>query len=175
MKNSKLFNLAKYLCRILSRLMIFLYYFIPISKMGEIKRFSLRLHGCKVGKNTSLSPGLFILRGENIKIGYSCNIGVACRLIDICRIEIGDEVLISHNVTIISGTHIADKIRSPIQGDVIIGSGVWIGASVTIVGPATIGDGAIIGANSFVRGNVPPKAIFAGSPAKIIHNEEYVL
>jgi len=37
-----------------------------------------------------------------------------------------------------------------------------------IIGPATIGRGAIVGANSVVRGVVPPNSIVAGAPAKLI-------
>lgn len=160
-----------HLLRALSRLLIFLFYFLPISRMNGIKRFALHLHGCKVGALTSLSPSLFILRGNNIKIGTNCSIGVSCRLIDVGAIEIGNGVLISHNVTIVSGTHYTDTMRSPKRGDIIIGDGVWIGASVTIVGPAVIGEGAIIGANSFVTGDVLPRSIVGGSPARVLRVE----
>ncbi len=49
-----------------------------------------------------------------------------------------------------------------------IGSDVWIGCNTTILRGCTIGDGAIIGANSLVNEDVPPFAIVAGCPARII-------
>lgn len=49
-----------------------------------------------------------------------------------------------------------------------IGNDVWIGERVIIKGGVTIGDGAIIGMGSIVTKNVPPYAIVAGVPAKII-------
>ena len=49
-----------------------------------------------------------------------------------------------------------------------IGSDVWIGARVIIPGGIHIGNGAIIAAGSIVTKNVPPYAIMAGCPAKII-------
>ncbi len=49
-----------------------------------------------------------------------------------------------------------------------IGNDVWIGANVIISDGIEIGDGAIVGANSFVNRSIPPYAIFAGSPAKLI-------
>lgn len=50
----------------------------------------------------------------------------------------------------------------------IIGNDVWIGAQCYIRMGVKIGDGAVVGANSFVNKDVPPYAIVAGSPAKII-------
>jgi lipopolysaccharide O-acetyltransferase len=52
-------------------------------------------------------------------------------------------------------------------GPVTIGANVWIGENVVIIGPASIGFGAIIGANSLVRGEVPPNCVVAGNPAKV--------
>lgn len=49
-----------------------------------------------------------------------------------------------------------------------IGNDVWIGANSTILRGVTIGDGAVVGANSLVNKNVPPYAIVAGVPARII-------
>lgn len=52
--------------------------------------------------------------------------------------------------------------------ELVIGNDVWIGCNVTILRGVTIGDGAIIGANALVNKDVPPYAIVAGVPAKII-------
>jgi acetyltransferase-like isoleucine patch superfamily enzyme len=54
------------------------------------------------------------------------------------------------------------------KGDVTIGSDVWIGTKTTILSGVTIGDGAIIAAGTIVTGNVPPYAVVAGVPGKII-------
>lgn len=49
-----------------------------------------------------------------------------------------------------------------------IGNDVWIGMFVKVMSGVKIGDGAIIGTNSLVTKDVPPYAIVAGSPAKVI-------
>ncbi|MBB3608685.1 CatB-related O-acetyltransferase [Rhizobium sp. BK602] len=49
-----------------------------------------------------------------------------------------------------------------------IGNDVWIGAGAIIKRGVTIGNGAIIGAGAVVTKDIPPYAIYAGAPAKII-------
>jgi serine acetyltransferase len=56
------------------------------------------------------------------------------------------------------------------KGDVIIGNDVWLGADSVILSGVTIGDGAAIGARAVVTGNIPPYAIVAGNPARIVKN-----
>ena len=52
--------------------------------------------------------------------------------------------------------------------DTIIGNDVWVAAGSIIRQGVRIGDGAVVGANSFVNKDVPPYAIVAGSPAKVL-------
>lgn len=54
------------------------------------------------------------------------------------------------------------------KGDVVIGNDVWIGYQAMILSGVKIGDGAVIGARSVVTKDVPPYAIVAGCPAKVI-------
>lgn len=49
-----------------------------------------------------------------------------------------------------------------------IGNDVWIGSHAVVMMGVKIGDGAVIGANSTVTKDVPPYAIVAGSPAKVV-------
>ena len=54
------------------------------------------------------------------------------------------------------------------KGNITIGNDVWIGSEAKILSGVNIEDGAIIGANSIVTKDVPPYAIAAGNPAKIV-------
>ena len=103
-----------------------------------------------------------------------------------CLLKIGMYCSISTNVTIfLGGEHNTDWVSTypfnkifqearvieghpKTKGDVIIGNDVWVGEGVTILSGVTIGDGAVIGARTVVTKDVPPYAIFAGNPAKII-------
>ena len=54
------------------------------------------------------------------------------------------------------------------MGNTIIGNDVWIGVNAIVMDDVTIGDGAIIGAGAIVTKDVPPYAIVAGSPARVL-------
>lgn len=54
------------------------------------------------------------------------------------------------------------------KGDIIIENDVWIGAKSTIMSGVKIHNGAIVGATATVTKDVPPYAIVAGNPAKIV-------
>jgi acetyltransferase-like isoleucine patch superfamily enzyme len=65
--------------------------------------------------------------------------------------------------------HVPRDVQDHIsKGDVVIGSDVWIGADVFIGSGVTIGSGAAIGANSVVVKDVPPYAIVAGNPGRVV-------
>jgi len=52
--------------------------------------------------------------------------------------------------------------------NVLIGNDVWIGTRSIILGGITIGTGAVIAAGALVTRDVPPYAIVAGVPARIV-------
>lgn len=54
------------------------------------------------------------------------------------------------------------------NGDIHIGNDVWTGMSAVVMSGVTIGDGAVIGSHSVIDKDVPPYAIVAGNPAKLI-------
>jgi len=54
------------------------------------------------------------------------------------------------------------------KGDIIIENDVWIGAKSTIMSGVKISNGAVVGAGSTVTKDVPPYAIVAGNPAKVV-------
>ena len=50
----------------------------------------------------------------------------------------------------------------------VIGNDVWIGDNVVIYSGVNIGDGAVIAGQSVVTKSVPPYAVVAGNPARIV-------
>lgn len=54
------------------------------------------------------------------------------------------------------------------KGDVNIGNDVWIGHGAMIASGVRIGDGAVVASLAVVTKHVPPYAIVAGNPARVI-------
>jgi acetyltransferase-like isoleucine patch superfamily enzyme len=54
------------------------------------------------------------------------------------------------------------------KGDVKIGSDVWIGRGALILSGVEIGHGAVIGARSVCTRSIPPYAVCAGNPARVV-------
>jgi len=124
-----------------------------------------------------------ILSAALKQLGNYTYIGANTQILN-CK-EIGNFCSISHDVKIGLDNHALDHIStSPIfyspsrkwvkqathkaDAPTIIGADVLISANVNIMSGVSIGTGAVIGANSFVNKDVPPYAIVAGIPAKII-------
>lgn len=121
-----------------------------------------------------IQPNVCIMHPEKLKIGNNVTINENSSLECSGGIQIGDNVMIGHGVSIISNTHNYQRTDIPMnqQGEtfkkITIGNNVWIGAKATIILGVKIGNNAIIGANSFVNKDVNENEIVAGVPAKVI-------
>jgi len=114
-------------------------------------------------------------KGNAIKVGEKLHLSENT-IIDISGgIEFGDMVTVSEGAKIYTHRHgIDDRERywrdQPIVfHKLIIGDDVWVGAnSIILSGVTEIGKGAIIGAGAVVTKEIPPYAVVAGVPARII-------
>ncbi len=136
----------------------------------EIIELFSELTGKKVDKTFRLFPPFYTDCGKNITVGKNVFINACCKFQDQGGIEIGNGVLIGHNVTLATLNHDErPEFRQNIYPKPIkIGNNVWIGSNATILQGVTVGDGAIIGANAVVTKDVPQNTIVAGIPAKIL-------
>lgn len=134
----------------------------------NMRRRLLRSIGIRLGDHCQISEAFYVYNGRQLSMGHHCRIGAFTKVWDFCPIKIGNNLLASHNLVLISATHQTNKERSNREGPIQIGDNVWIGVNVTIVGPATIGDNVVIGANSLVLGDIPSDTVAAGIPARIL-------
>lgn len=136
----------------------------------KIRKLFFKLIDKKIDNSFRMFPPFYTECGINIKVGKNVFINACCKFQDQGGIEIGDNILIGHGVTIATLNHEFNptKRASMIAQKVKINSNVWIGSNAIILPGITIGYGAIIGAGSVVTKDVPANAIVAGNPAKII-------
>jgi len=92
------------------------------------------------------------------------------------HVRIDDYAFVAHEVVIADEPFAVPPGRQPgdaraagnaVEG-VHIGENAWIGARAILLGNARIGEGAVVGAAAVITSDVPPFAIAAGNPARIV-------
>lgn len=136
---------------------------------GKIHLYSKKI---SIGEGVSLWPDVYF-SGENIVIGNNVQIGYGTIIHSSKGVIIGSNTQIAAQCYIIDtnhGTAYGELMqKQPLQSEPIeIGEDVWIGAQCSVLKGVKIGSHAVVAANSVVNKDVPPYAIVAGSPAKIL-------
>lgn len=124
------------------------------------------------GNEFEFEPSFSCDYGYNIHVGENFFANFGCVMIDVCRIDIGDNCLIAPGVHIYTAEHPLDVktriTRAEFGKPVKIGNNVWIGGRSVINPGVTIGDNVIVASGSVVVNDVPDNVIVGGVPAKII-------
>ncbi|MCG5054380.1 MAG: hypothetical protein KA712_15555 [Myxococcales bacterium] len=92
---------------------------------------------------------------------WSDDIGPGLRLPHPFGIVIGDGVKLGANCTVMHGVTLQ-------RGATQIDDGVVLANNATVLAGAHVGQGSLVGAASVVRGQVPPRSVVAGAPARVI-------
>jgi serine O-acetyltransferase len=112
-----------------------------------LSQWTRAITGIEIHPGATIGRRFFIDHGMGVVIGETA--------------EIGDDVMIYHDVTL-GGRSLAKVKRHPTVED-----GVTIGAGARVLGPIVVGKGAQIGANAVVVRDVPPGAVVVGVPGKV--------
>ena len=114
-----------------------------------------------------LEGGHVVIKGNSFTAGKSM-------IISKKSVEIGQNCSIAWGVTISDHDFHETFVKGELQPEtkpVKICDGVWIGMNATILKGVTIGESAIVAAGSVVTRSVPPRAMVAGIPAKVIKRD----
>ncbi len=141
---------------------------------GEaIRALFSELIGATVDDGFSLIPPFYATGGDNIRVGTRVFINQNCTLYDLGGVDIGDDVMIGPNVSLITSGHpIAPSQRraAVTAKPIVIGRNVWIAAGATIIGGVTIGENSVVAAGAVVTRDVPANSLVGGNPARIIRS-----
>jgi acetyltransferase-like isoleucine patch superfamily enzyme len=111
---------------------------------------------------------IYLNNNSTLRLGsgyINHNVNISC----FQRIDIGDGVVISENVSIRdSDNHEIVSSAQPPTQPIKIGNHVWIGMNVTILKGVEIGDGAVIAAGAVVTRNIPGNCLAGGVPARVL-------
>jgi len=143
-------------------------------KLGAGVRLAkfINLYGCEIGDETKI--GAFVEIQKNARVGKRCKISSHTFVCEGVIIE--DNVFIGHGVTFTNDVYpratAADgNLQTEDDWDVkptVVCRGASVGSGATLLCNLRIGENAIVGAGSVVTKNVPPNAIVAGNPAKLL-------
>ncbi|MDE2125553.1 MAG: serine O-acetyltransferase [Armatimonadetes bacterium] len=113
-----------------------------------ISQINRAVTGVEIHPGAVIGRRFFLDHGSGVVIGETT--------------EIGDDVLLYHQVTL-GGTSMERTKRHP-----TLGNGVLVGMGAKILGPVTIGDHSRIGANAVVNKDVPANSTVVGIPGRIV-------
>jgi acetyltransferase-like isoleucine patch superfamily enzyme len=139
----------------------------------EIRALFSELIGRTVDDGFLLIPPFYTAGGNEIRVGRNVFINQNCTFYDLGGLDIGDDVMVGPNVSIITAGHPLDPVQrraATIGRPIVIGRNVWIAAGATIIGGVSVGDNAVVAAGAVVTRDVPPNTLAGGNPARVIRS-----
>jgi acetyltransferase-like isoleucine patch superfamily enzyme len=143
---------------------------VTLGKDAKVHCF-VNLYGCAIGDESRV--GAFVEIQKGAVIGARCKISSHTFICEGVTIE--DEVFIGHGVMFINDDDPKATANGRPQTEADwqlqrtrICRGASIGSGAVILGNVTIGEGALVGAGAVVTRDVPPGAVVAGTPARLL-------
>ena len=144
---------------------------VKLGKGVRIFAFT-NLYGCELGDDVKVGTFVEIQKGS--KIGNRCKISSHSFICEGVTLE--DEVFVGHGVMFTNDLlprATADDGKLQTEADwtcvpTLVRRGASIGSNATLLCGITVGERAVVGAGSVVTKDVPPRAVVAGNPAKVL-------
>lgn len=138
---------------------------------AAIREAWTELTGQAVDESFRLIPPFRTDHGVNIRVGDKVFINHGCTLNDIGGIDIGHEVMLGPNVSLLSSGHPVepvDRTRRITAAPIVVERNVWIAAGAIVLQGVTVGADSVVAAGAVVTNDVPAATLVAGVPARVI-------
>lgn len=133
-------------------------------RLAVLRAFGAQLHG-----RPFVHPKARIRIPWHLTMHHRACLGELANAYTLGEIEIGEGSTVAQEAYLCTGTHDLDDPKWPLQtAKITIGRDVFIGARAFVLPGVEIGDRAVIGACSVVTKDIPPGAVAAGQPAKVL-------
>lgn len=133
--------------------------------MLDLKNINARIEpGAVIREQVEIGDSAVIMMGAIINIGAVIGAGT---MIDMGAV-LGGRATVGKNCHVGAGAVLAGVIEPASAVPVIVEDGVLIGANAVVIEGVRIGAGAVVAAGSIVIEDVPPGAVVAGVPARVI-------
>lgn len=140
---------------------------VQCGEIGEgtrIWQFCVVLAGARIGVNCNICAQVFI--ENDVVIGDNVTVKCGVQLWD--GLRVGNDVFIGPNATFTNDRFPRSQVYPDSFPQTRILDGASIGANATILPGLTIGEGAMVAAGAVVTRDVPPQALVAGNPARVM-------
>jgi putative colanic acid biosynthesis acetyltransferase WcaF len=151
---------------ILWMLMSIIFFKSSIPYPSSLKKKLLKFFGARIGNGVVFKPSINIKFPWKLTIGNYCWIGENVWIDNLAEVVIEDNVCISQGAFLLTGNHnYKKKTFDLVTGNIILKSGVWIGAK-TIVCPNVICyENSILSVGSIATKSLQANTIYGGNPA----------
>ena len=141
----------------------------------RLRGFLLRPAFKRCGKNLQVARHVTVNFATRTEIGRDVFLGTGCWLHAAGGISLEDEVQIGPYAVLVTGDHTqidgSFRFGPSSMAPIRVRRGSWIAAHATVTKGVVIGRGALLAANSVATRDVPPFAMAAGAPARIIQRK----
>ncbi len=133
--------------------------------------------GIRIGRRVFLGRNTILAcKDGDIVLEDGVNISYQCAVFSASSVRIGTDTLLAAYCYVVGGGHEFARTDVPVirQGrpskGIDIGQGAWLGAGAIVLDGVSVGHDAVIGAHAVVTDDVPPYAVAAGAPARVIRD-----